>query len=256
LIPALLWSLTTFLSRSGLLFQNNLLEVKIVLCIAIWMLIQLHYFVSSFYQSGRIKIPLAYIFLIITIVLAATGYIPHSVEVTASGISVDYGPWNVVVFLAFLFIVGIKDIYSLIQRYRLSPDPAERNQIFYLLAAITSLTAFMLGSLSPRGSEFPVSHIGNLGVACVFAYAVVAHRLLDIRVVFRRALIAGVLYGSGLGIVLLVFWLAQKFGGVEPSIASLTIAIAYTPIAESYFNLSPGYTIFALWKRWATSSYH
>jgi len=244
LIPALLWSLTTFLSRSGLLFQNNLLEVKIVLCIAIWMLIQLHYFVSSFYQSGRIKIPLAYIFLIITIVLAATGYIPHSVEVTASGISVDYGPWNVVVFLAFLFIVGIKDIYSLIQRYRLSPDPAERNQIFYLLAAITSLTAFMLGSLSPRGSEFPVSHIGNLGVACVFAYAVVAHRLLDIRVVFRRALIAGVLYGSGLGIVLLVFWLAQKFGGVEPSIASLTIAIALG--IPFIFLLS--YTVGARWR--------
>jgi len=226
LISTLLWSLTTFLSRNGLLFQNSLLEVKIVLCIVIWMLIQLHYFVRSFYQPGRIKIPLAYIFLLSAIALAALGYIPQSVEVTASGVNVDYGPWSIAIFSIFLFTIGTKDIYSLIQRYRLSPDPAERNQIFYLLAAIAILTGFMFGSLSPRGGEFPVSHIGNLVVACVLTYAVVTFRLLDIRVVFRRAFINGVLYGSGLGVVLLVFWLVHKFGSIEPGIASLTIAMA------------------------------
>ena len=152
LISTLLWSLTTFLSRNGLLFQNSLLEVKIVLCIVIWMLIQLHYFVHSFYQPGRIKIPLAYIFLVSAIALAALGYIPQSVEVTAGVVNVDYGPWSIAIFSIFLFTIGTKDIYSLIQRYRLSPDPAERNQIFYLLAAIAILTGFMFGSLSPRGS--------------------------------------------------------------------------------------------------------
>jgi len=226
LISTLLWSLITFLSRNGLLFQNSLLEVKIVLCIVFWMLIQLHYFIRSFYQPGHIKIPFAYIFLVIAIALAAMGYIPQSVEVTASGVNVDYGPWSIAIFSIFLFTLGTKDIYSLIQRYRLSPDPAERNQIFYLLAAIAILTGFMFGSLSPRGGEFPVSHIGNLVVACVLTYAVVTFRLLDIRVVFRRAFVNGVLYGSGLGVVLLVFWLVHKFGSIEPGIASLTIAMA------------------------------
>jgi len=168
LIPAVLWSLSTFLSRSGLLLHNSPLEVKIVLCIAIWMLIQLHYFVSSFYQPGRIKIPLAYIFLISAIALAAMGYIPRSIEVTASSINVDYGPSCIALFSIFLFTLGTKDIYSLIQRYRLSPDPAERNQIFYLLTAVAVLTVFLFSSISPRGVEFPVPHVGNLVVACVF----------------------------------------------------------------------------------------
>jgi hypothetical protein len=49
LIPAVLWSLSTFLSMSNLLTHNKSLEVKIILCIAILMLVQFHYFVRSFY---------------------------------------------------------------------------------------------------------------------------------------------------------------------------------------------------------------
>jgi len=225
LIPAVLWSLITFLSRSGLLFQDSPLEVKIVLCIAVWMLVQLHYFVCSFYQPGRVKIPLAYIFLVSVIVLAALNHIPQSVEVTASGINVDYGPWSIAIFLVFFLTAGVKDIYSLIQRYRLSPNPEERNQVVYLLASIAVLTGFMFGSLSPSGGEFPVSHIGNLVVACVLTYAVMAHRLLDIGVVFRRALIYVVLYGGSIGIVVLFFWLAYRLTGFELNFASLAITI-------------------------------
>jgi len=226
LIPAVLWSLSTFLSRSGLLFQNSPLGVKIVLCIAIWMLVQLHYFVYSFYQSGRIKIPLAYIFLVSTIALAALNYIPRSIEVTASGINVDYGPWITAIALLFLSIVGVRDVYSLLRRHKISPDPAERNQIIYLLASIAILTVFFFSSITPRGGEFPVSHVGNFIIACVLTYAVVTHHLVDIRVVFRRAFVNTVLYGSGLGIVILVFWLVHKFGSIEPDITSLAIAIA------------------------------
>jgi len=223
LIPAMLWSLSGFLLRSGL-FTPHILA-KIIPSAAIWMLIQLHYFVCSFYRSEHIKIPLAYIFLVATIVLAAAGYIPSNVEVTASGINVNYGPWIIVAYLLFLFTVGIKDMYSLIQKYRLSPNPAERNQIVYLLAAIAILTVFIFSSITPRGGEYPVSHIGNLIIACVLTYAVVTHRLLDIRVVFRRALIYVVLYGAGLAIVVLFFRLAHRFVGFELNFASLAVTI-------------------------------
>ncbi|HUX48934.1 MAG TPA: hypothetical protein VMV76_07260, partial [Dehalococcoidia bacterium] len=110
LIPAVFWSFSTFLSMSDLLIHNKLLEVKIVLCIAILLLIQFHYFVRSFYRFERIRIPLAYIFLVATIVLAALGYIPQDVEITASGINVDYGPWLIAIGLLFLSTVGARDI--------------------------------------------------------------------------------------------------------------------------------------------------
>ena len=226
LIPAVLWSFSTFLSRSDLLIQSKALEVKIIICVALWMLVQFHYFVCSFHRFERIKIPLAYIFPIATIVLAALGYIPRGIEVTASGINVDYGPLIIAIFLLFLFTVGGKDIYSLIQKYRLSPNPEERNQIVYLLAAIAILMVSILSSIGPRGGEYPAPHIGNLIIACVLTYAVVTYRLLDIRVVFRRAVVNVVLYGSGMGMVLLVFWLAHRFVGFELNLASLVVTIA------------------------------
>jgi len=225
LIPAVLWSLSIVLFRSDFLVPYKLHLIRIGICLVIWTLVQLHYFICSFYRSERIKIPWAYIFLVSTIALAALGHIPRDIEVTTSGIIVDYGPWIIAIGVLFLSIVGVRDIHSLMQKYRLSPNPEERNQIVYLLAAIAILTVSILSSIGPRGGEFPVSHIGNLVVACIFTYAVIAHRLLDIRVVFRRALIYVVLYGGSVGMVVLFFWLAHRFGGFELNFASLAVAI-------------------------------
>jgi diguanylate cyclase (GGDEF)-like protein/putative nucleotidyltransferase with HDIG domain len=226
LIPAMSWSLSDIFFRSDFLTSYKLSLIGIGVCLVIWMLVQFHYFISSFYRSERIKIPLAYLFLIATIILAALGHIPRGIEITAGGINVDYGPWIIAIGLVFLSMVGIKDVYSLIQKFRLSPNPEERNQIIYMLAAVVVLTVFIFSSISPRGGEFPVSHIGNLIVACVLTYAIVTHRLVDISVVFRRTLIYLVLYGGGIGMVVLFFWLAQRFVGFELNFASLAITIA------------------------------
>jgi diguanylate cyclase (GGDEF)-like protein len=208
LIPAVLWSFTTFLSMQGLSPQSKEVDVRIVLCLAIWMLVQFHYFVSSFYRSEPMKIRWVYAFLAATIVLAGLGLTPAHVEPTVS-----YGRPVIVIYLLFLSTVGIKDIYSLLQNHRLSPNPAERNQIVYLLASIVIFTAFFLGGVG--GGEFPVSHIGNLAIACILTYAVVTHRLVDINVVFRQALIYVALYGTGVGILILLAWLAGDNNRVD-----------------------------------------
>ena len=225
LIPAILWSLSDIFFRSDFFMPYKLLLIKVVICVSIWMLIQLYYFVSSFHQAEHIKIPLAYLLPVATIALAALGYIPGKVEIIAGGINVDYGPWTIAIFLLFLSTLGVKDIYSLIQKYRLSPNPVERNQIVYLLVAIGVLTVSIFSTITPRGGEFPVSHIGNLTIACVFTYAVVAHRLLDIRVIFRQAFINLVLYGGSIGIVLLLFRVAHQLIGFEIDFASLAATI-------------------------------
>jgi diguanylate cyclase (GGDEF)-like protein/putative nucleotidyltransferase with HDIG domain len=245
LIPAMLWSLTDIFFRSDFLMPYKLLLVRIGICILIWMLVQLHYFISSFYRSEHIKIPLAYIFPIATIVLTTVGYIPRNIEVTASGINVAYGPWILAVCLCFLFTIGVKDIYTSIQRYRFSPNPAERNQVVYLLVAVGVLLVSILSTITPRGGEFPVSHIGNLIIACVFTYAVVAHRLVDIRVIFRQAFINVVLYGGSVGMVLLFFNLAHQFIGFEINFASLAAAIGLGIPAILFFV----YKVRDLWQK-------
>jgi len=224
LIPAMLWSLSGFFLRSSLFMPHIL--AKVIPCATIWMLIQLHYFISSFYRSEHIKVPLAYIFLVVTLVLTGLDYIPQSIEVTAGGaVIVNYGIWMVALGLLFLFTLGVKNVYSLLQRYKISSDASERNQIMYLLAAIGVLIVFLLGSFTPRGGQYPVPHIGNFVTACVFTYAVVAHRLLDIRVIFRQAFINVILYGGSVGMVLLFFSLAHRFVGFEINFASLAVTI-------------------------------
>jgi diguanylate cyclase (GGDEF)-like protein len=226
LIPAVLWSFTTFLSRGDLLIHNKLLEVKIAVFLAILMMVQLHYFIRSFYQSDRVRIPVAYVFVAAIIGFAAADYIPRNVEIAASGTTIDYGPVVTSVFLVFLFTVGVKDIVGLLRRRKVTPDPAESNQITYLLGAISALAVFMSITITPLGEEFPVSHIGNLIVACVLTYAIVTHRLLDVRVILRQAVIYLVLYGGGIGIVLLLFSLVQRFVGFEFSFASSALTIS------------------------------
>ena len=215
LISAIFWSFSVFFSRSDFVTGTQLLGVKIVICAAIWMIVQFHYFVCSFYQSERIKIPVAYIFPAATIALAALGYIPRGIEVTASGVNINYGIWTIIIGLLFLLTAGVKDMRSLLQRRKLSPDPAERNQIAYLFGAIGILTVFLLSSYTPRGGEYPVSHIGNLIVACILTYAVVTQQLLDIRVVFRRTLLWLSLGLIGVAAYLSLFLLAYHILGFE-----------------------------------------
>jgi diguanylate cyclase (GGDEF)-like protein len=254
LIPAVLWSLSTFISRSGLLIRNEggkELEVGIVICLTFWMLVQFHYFIRSFYQSERVKIPLAYIFVMATIVLAALGKIVDDVEIInlpAGGVSiyVDYSPWITALILLFLFTVGFKDIVSLLRRRRISPDPEEVNQIAYLLVAIAVLVVFISVTVTPWGEKFPVSHLGNLLVACVLTYAVVTHRLLDVRVIIRQAAIYVVLYGGALLLVVLLFYLFRlidhDFGLNE---ASFAVAIGL----GIPFVLFVVHKVRALWQR-------
>jgi len=197
LITAVLWSFSTFLSR--MISPNELNGVRIAICLLLWMLVQFHYFIRSFYQHERVKIPSAYVFVIATIILAWA--VRNDLFVYSHNGDVHYGPLIITLVLTFLLTVGVKDVISLRRQHSISPDPAERNQISYLLAAIGVLTVFI--SLAPTNwvQQFPVSHIGNLIVACVLTYAVVTHRLADMRVVFRQAIVNVVLYGSGLAIV-------------------------------------------------------
>ena len=60
LIPAILWSLSDFLLRSDLLHINQSILVKVIICMAFWMVIQFHYILGS-YHGKYGKIPLAFL---------------------------------------------------------------------------------------------------------------------------------------------------------------------------------------------------
>jgi diguanylate cyclase (GGDEF)-like protein/putative nucleotidyltransferase with HDIG domain len=189
LIPALFWSLSDILARSDFFMQeqDKLLLAKVVLCTGLWMGIGFYCFFRSFYQTEGRKAFLAYVWLGSAIVLAFLGYLPRGITITASGLHVDYGNWLLPLAIS-LTILFSKGIYSLVQKFRFSSDAAERNQIAYLFFAMSALAIFGFASFTPFGVKYPLAHIGNLAMACILTYAVVRHRLLDFRLIFRRAL--------------------------------------------------------------------
>jgi diguanylate cyclase (GGDEF)-like protein len=226
LIPAILWSISDIFFRSDSFMAYKPLIGKATLCAGIWMIIQYRYFLQSFYKSDVARKPFTYIILAAFIVLAALDYIPRGVTVSSIGVNIDYGYWLFLI-LGILAIIAGKDIYHLIGKLKVSVDAVERNQITYLFIGLGCLGIFgLVAVVFPALERYPVPHIGNFLNACILTYAVVTHRLVDVRVVFRRAIVNLVLYGTGIGIVLLVFWLAYRYTGFELSIASFLITIA------------------------------
>jgi diguanylate cyclase (GGDEF)-like protein len=250
LIPAVLWSFTTFLFRSIDILSNQYewLGVRIAICLLLWMLVQLHYLIRSFYKSERMEIPWdywAYLFPIAIIAMAAAG-VPDFGSRPPDGD--PYGYWIIPPFALFLATAGREDIRSLVQKRRHPSCPAERNQLGYLLLAIAVLTVSILSyipQLITGGPGFPVGHIGNFLVGCIFTYAVVKPRLADIRVVFRQAGVYVVRYGIGLiiGFGVVIGALSQQ---PDPGILTRELTAI---LATTFFLLVP-FTLFLVhWVR-------
>lgn len=227
LIPAFLWSFTAIFFRSDFLMPNKLLMAKIVVCVGIWMGVQYHYFLRSFLDPQRVKIPLAYALVISAVVLALLGYIPRNLDVTPGGIHLQYGIYFFLVLFPTIALAS-RDMYFLLRRHKISADPIERNQITYLFLGIVVLAVFGITTTTSWGSDYPTTHFGNFGNACVLTYAVMRHKLLDFRVLFRRVLVSTI-YGILFISVCLAWWLLfQKVFHFESSFTHISIALLST----------------------------
>ncbi len=240
LVPALLWSATDIFFRSDIFGEEyqKIIMVKIVLFWAVLMCIQYRYFLQSFYKSDVARRPLTHIILAVFVgLLIAPNLIPFGQPGIEQGITftkvggdiinmhVNYGPFLYVIAAFFLAIYS-KDMYKLIHKLKFSDNVEERNQIIYLFIGLACLAIFGIVTFRFSAEGTPIGHIGNFLNACILTYAVVTVRLVDIRVVLRRAIFNVVLYGTGIGLALLLFWLAYEYAGVELSIISFLIAMA------------------------------
>jgi diguanylate cyclase (GGDEF)-like protein/putative nucleotidyltransferase with HDIG domain len=225
LIPAIAWSFSDFLFR-GFHGQDELL--KVVLCTGIWMGAGFYCFFYSFYQNRGRNGFLAYIWLVGAVVLA---FLDKLGRVDSTAGTVTYGVWLLPLAIS-LTILFSKGIYSLVQKFRFSSDAAERNQIAYLFLAMAVLGVFGFVSFIPFFGHLPLAHIGNLAMACILTYAVVRHRLLDVRLVFRRVLLWLTLGLVGIGIYTCLFLLAYwRITGVAISDINRSIFVAAVGIA-------------------------
>ena len=215
IVVAFLYSFTDLFVRGDYLMDHKQLLAQIGICVAIWTVVQYHYFIRLFFSDRPVRIPFAYLFLVAAIGLCVAGLIPRETVVSEQGVTVHYGLPLVLLGTAVFVLLGIRDAVALFRSHRLAADAGERNQIAYLITTIVLFSVFMLLSFVPPFGSYPVAHIGNLLAACVLSYAVVAYRLLDIGVFMRRGLVMLLLYGGGVAVVLVALELARALFNVR-----------------------------------------
>jgi len=203
LIPAMMWSLTDYFWRSNNFPEHSLLLGQLTIILFCVMSVQFHYFTSSFFAPGQGRwLPFAYSSLAVIIILVALGYIPEDIVASGEKLYPVYGNGVIVLGLP-LCILLTRVAYVLVRRLKTLDNPALYNQIVSLLLGLGTLTVFTFAAVLPFGREYPIAHIGNIINAFILSYAVIRHRLVDIRLVLRQ----GTAW-LGLGIIgILSFWL-------------------------------------------------
>ena len=239
LIAAMMWSLTDYFLRSNLYPQYNLLLLRILLITLMWMAVQLHCFMSSFYAPGQRRwLFFAYGSLAVVIALVLLGYIGVGVTpINGDKLHLNYGNWIVFMAVPLLVLAG-RNIHVFWRRLRTLDNPVQYNQIVSLLISIFVLIIFISAAVLPWGREFPVSHFGNIIVAFILSYAIIRHQLVDIRLVLRRILSWATLVIAGVGVYLLLFFLFHLWLGFEmrPTILVTGLAGATAAVVLVYLT--------------------
>jgi diguanylate cyclase (GGDEF)-like protein/putative nucleotidyltransferase with HDIG domain len=192
LILAIAWSLV------ALLFSLNVggavrVWASLTAIIGVCTIVAYYHFVSVFtYNSSRIVVKLGYaaIFLVLG-PLAALGYLPKSVSVANGAINVDYGPFLFLMIAVggTFYLLSVFSLYRSYRSYKSSADPLSRNRFLYLLVGLGILLAFSIRTSIPPLPQYPFEHIGHLCNALVITYAIMKHKLLDVRLLIRKGLV-------------------------------------------------------------------
>ncbi|MBN1335196.1 MAG: response regulator [Deltaproteobacteria bacterium] len=171
-----------------------------------------------------------YALFVILAVLDIAGFVIHSVTITPTTFTYEPGPAMPFVFAAGYLYLGLA-LYYLLRTYRTHSDPFFRNKIRY---PISGLVVFMIGgasNASPVLGVFALDHVGNLIMVALVVYAIVRHRLLDLRFVLRSGLVySGITVVVTAAYLLMIYALGlatSRRSGFEQSLQAIALAVAF-----------------------------
>jgi diguanylate cyclase (GGDEF)-like protein len=231
----MIWSFGGFLFRSDFFADEKIYIAKAVMCMLTLGVTQMHYFLRTYYETKPVGFPVAWVLTGFFLILIIE-FIPEKVISDISYTPV-YGVWT---FPLAIYGFGLifRDIYLLIRKLKSVIDPVFRNQIVYLVLGISIALILVSFSFTKVGQQIPIAHVGNFLNALILTYAVVRHRLLDLRLVLRRGLTVLSMTAIGVAVYLLLFVASQFLLHLEITNASFAfgMVVALT-IAFVIFNL-------------------
>jgi diguanylate cyclase (GGDEF)-like protein/putative nucleotidyltransferase with HDIG domain len=204
---AAFWSFTSFMlvfnpsaNPDNLQFWNELVVTAIA-----WVSITYFHFVRVYNnRAGGIWTYFGYAFTLFILIMALSGNVVSNVRLEDGYLFHDIRPWDMIVGAGIAPFV-ITGFTMLIQRYRQSTDPTDRNRTIYLIIGSGALILLSyITPFTPALAGLTTDHIGNIINAALIAYAISRFHLFDIKLVARR----------GLTVIGLVAAIAIAYGGL------------------------------------------
>ncbi len=163
--------------------------------------------------------------------------------VMITGVSINPGHEKEIYFgklylLYFLYITGFFffGYYRLFRKYLLTLSRLEKAQIIYLVVGylIASNLAFITNLTLPWLGYFELNWIGQIFtffIVAFTAYAIIVHRLLDIRLITRKYIV----FAASFITILLPSWFVQYFLKQLFTLNSIIVDVLVLGFAASFF---------------------
>jgi len=219
------WSFTSFMLHLNANPQQTLLWNELLVAALLWTTVSYLHFVRSYNNKpGGISSYLGYASVLILLALSLSGYIVKSSYVVNGVLHHELG-FSLYIIGGASFIFLITAMLMLINRYRSSTDPNDRNRTMYLI--IGSGIAIVVNyfcNLTPAIAGLSLDHLGNLTNALIIAYAIQRYNLVNVNLVARRGLTYLLVIICLAGIYSGAILLGQKFIPDQPIYIVLLLA--------------------------------
>jgi signal transduction histidine kinase len=200
-LSSAVWSFSTFMlelnssvSNSYLIFWNGL-----VITSFIWVVVTYYNYLNNYLAAHDIKahegqkrgrrwVFFGYILVLAFLVLSLKGYYSHDAYFARGFLYHNIRPIGIVSACVVILYLTLA-IVKLVNRYRGTVDPIDRNKMAYLIIGwVIFLVISWVVPLIPSLSSFPVGPLGSIANALIISYAISRYSLLDIKFVLRRGL--------------------------------------------------------------------
>ncbi len=219
------WSFTSFMLHLNASPQLAVLWNQLVIIALSWVTICYYHFVRAYNnRPGGIGLYLGYAYVLVILFFSFSGYVVQSAYVTNGILHHDLGIWLYIIG-SIIFVFLASAMFMLIQRYRSSINPTDRNRTMYLItgSGIVMVVSYV-NNLMPSIAGLPLDHLGNLTNALIIAYAISRYQLLDIRFVVRRGLAYSLLITLLVGVYIGSIFLVQELLPTLPTYSIILFA--------------------------------